>query len=70
MKTTYKVVTVESKYTVIYEYWDDLLIYKYTVFDSYRGGNIEQFIRDSDLCRTVIWDGLNEYQRRTNILDF
>lgn len=69
MKTSYKIGSVEPKYTVVYEYWDDLLIYKYTIFDSYQGGNIEQFIRDSDLCRTVIWEGLNEFNLRTMILD-
>jgi hypothetical protein len=70
MKTTYKVVSVESKYTVIHEYWDDLLIYKYTVFDSYKGGNIVQFIRDNDLCRTVNFDGLNEFIRCSAMLEF
>ena len=69
MKTSYKIISVEPKYTVIYEYWDDLHIYKYTVFNSYLGGNIEQFIKDNDLCRTVIWEGLNEFNRRTMILD-
>lgn len=68
--TTYKVIKVESKYTIVHEYWDDLLIYKYTIFDSYKGGNILQFIRESDLCRIVNWDGLNEFIRRSAMLEF
>lgn len=69
MQTSYKIILVEPIHTVIFEYWDDLLIYKYTIFESYKGGNIEQFIRDNDLCRTVIWEGLNEFHRRNLILD-
>lgn len=69
MKTSYNIVSVYPKYTIIYEYWDDLLIYKYTVFNSYKGGDIEHFIINNDLCRTVIWEGLNEFHRRTMILD-
>lgn len=69
MKTTYKILSVDKKITTIYEYWDDLLIYKYTVFEVYNGGDIEQFIKENDILRAVIWPGLNEFHRRTMILD-
>lgn len=69
MKTTYKIISVQEKVTTIYEYWDDILIYKYTVFEVYKGGDIEHFIKENDILRAVIWEGLEEFHKRTMILD-
>lgn len=69
MKISYKLIYSNEKHTVIYEYWDDIHIYKYTVFRQYLGGDIKKFIEKNDIVRCVTWDGLDEFHRRTMILD-
>lgn len=69
MKTTYKITQVNIINTFVDEYWDDLNIYSYIVKEPYCGGNIEEFIRDNDIVRKVHFDNLNEFHKRTMILD-
>lgn len=70
MRTSYKIHKCLKKITYIGEYWDDVLIFKYTVFASYRGGNIVEFMQNNSCLRNPNYDGIDEYHRRTFILDF
>lgn len=69
MKTTYKIHQVTNKTTVVHEYWDDLLIFTYIVYDVYRGGNIEEFLNENYVTRQPDFENLNEFHRRTFILE-
>lgn len=66
----YKITCVRSHKTYINEYWDDLLIFKYIVNAVYRGGDIEEFMNNNSFFRNPNFDGIDEYHRRTFILDF
>lgn len=68
MNITYKIHKCLDHITYVGEYWDDILIYKYTVFSSYRGGNIEEFMQNPCL-RNPNFCGIDEYHRRTFVLD-
>lgn len=69
MKTNYKILKTTSKVTYIGEYWDDILVFKYTVYAVYHGGNIVRFMNENHLMRIPHFNGINEFQRRTFILD-
>lgn len=69
MKTTYKIHEVTNKTTVVHEYWDDLQIFSYFVYDVYRGGNIEEFLIENYVTRNPNFVSLMEYHKRMNILD-
>lgn len=69
MKTTFKIKSFTNKSTIVQEYWDDLLIFTYTVYDVYRGGNIELFLRENYVTRQPDFDNLSEFHRRTFILE-
>lgn len=70
MKTTYRIVRVTSKVTFIHEYWDDILIYKYKVFAVYHGGDVVRFLKENTVIRNPDFCGIDEFHRRTFILDF
>lgn len=71
MKTnvTYKISSIHGFATYVHEYWDDLLIYKWRVSAIYHGGNILEFLENNDAFRMPNFEGLEEYHRRTFILD-
>lgn len=66
----YKICYCHSKFTLIQEYWGDLLIYSYRVYSQYTGGDILSFIANNNYSRKVHWDNLKEFHRRTEILEF
>ena len=72
MKTnvTYKISSIRSNATYINEYWDDILVYKWRVAKPYYGGNIREFLEVHAAFKLVNYDGLDEYHRRTFILNF
>lgn len=69
MKTSYRIHKITNKMTIVHEYWDDILIFKYNVYSPYHGGNIEEFINSNYVTRNPNFDGLNEFHRRSFILD-
>lgn len=70
MKTTYKIHKVTNKVTYIGEYWDDILIFKYIVYAVYHGGDVVHFMNENHLLRNPNFCGIDEFHRRTFILDF
>lgn len=68
--TEYKIFKRHPKFTIIQEFWDDLLIYSYRVYSQYTGGDILTFIANNNFSRKVHWDNIKEFHRRTEILDF
>lgn len=70
MKTTFKILKVTNKVTYIGEYWDDILIFKYTVYAVYNGGDVVHFMNENHLLRNPNFNGIDEFHRRTFILDF
>lgn len=70
MKTTYKIFKVTNKVTYIGEYWDDILVFKHTVYAVYHGGDVVRFMNENHLTRSPQFRGLDEFYRRTFIIDF
>ena len=71
MKTNvvYKISCSRSNATYIKEFWDDIHIYTWRVNKPYYGGNIVDFLQKNSSYRQVHYDGIDEYHRRTFILD-
>lgn len=69
VNTTYKIKSSSNKITYIHEFWDDILIFTYTVYAEYKGGNIEEFMRENPMTRIPDFDGIREFHRRTFILE-
>lgn len=70
MKTTYKIHKVTDKVTYIGEYWDDILIFRFIVYAVYHGGDVVRFMNENHLLRNPNFSGIDEFHRRTFILDF
>ena len=70
METTYKVFKKYYCHTLVCEYWGDLLIKTYDVCSRYNGGDLEEFISTHNYYCNVHFDNLNEFHRRTMILDY
>lgn len=68
-KVSYRISSILPCATYVHEYWDDILIYKWRVAAIYRGGDILEFLERNDTFRMPNFEGLNEYHRRTFILD-
>lgn len=69
-KVTFRISSTHRGTTYIYEYWDDILVFKWRVADIYHGGDILEFMEKNQATRIPNFDGLDEYHRRTFILDF
>lgn len=69
MEIIYKVFKKYYCHTLVCEYWDDMLIYTYDVCSRYNGGDLKEFINNHNYYRHIHWDNLNEFHRRTMILD-
>lgn len=69
MKITYKI-ELKGLYTIVYEYWDDLQIYKHVVSSVYYGGNIVEFLRKNNSYKSVNFVNLEKFLQRTQILDY
>lgn len=67
--TSYKISNVTSKYTYVREYWDDIHVFTWRVSSCYHGGSIEDFLVQNNSVRNPIFDGIDEFHRRTFILD-
>lgn len=72
MKTSviYKIGAIKGNSTIVYEFWDDILVYKWRVHKMYRGGDILDFMTVNNATRIPNFDGIDEYHKRTFILDF
>lgn len=66
--TTYKVIR-SGFYTYIQEFWDDLHIYTWKIKKPYYGGDLRLFLEENSAYRTVHFDNLNEFHRRSFILN-
>lgn len=71
MKTnvTYKIGSIQGNSTIVYELWDNILVFKWRVNKIYRGGCIVDFMQENSAMRIPKFDGIDEYHRRTFILD-
>lgn len=69
MKTTYKV-EAKAHNTIVYEYWDELQIYKHVVSSLYYGGNVVEFLRNNNSYKSVNFVNLEKFLQRTQILDY
>lgn len=73
MKTevTYRINSIQHsrRMTYIHEYWDDILVFKWRVPVIYQGGDIVEFMEKNQSTRIPNFDGIDEYHRRTFILD-
>lgn len=68
MATTYRI-ELNGPRTNVYEYWDDLQIYKHVVSRIYNGGNVVEFLRDNNSYKCVNFVNLEKFLQRTQILD-